>query len=830
MAQQSNQHLKVYNQFNAGVQNVPSDHLINDAAFSKGVNFDLVDSTLRPVRTDKLLLTPTLPLNTKQYIKENIKGQDTDLMFDTRILYINYGDTVYYLENTEDGSPLKQIAIDGSNDKVNALPTISGDVTVSNQGNVDISTQLARELQDIDTAFTIFYAYDVVQYYQTPERPHTPLFFEGVQEAYDTFLTVHQGETVTQNNVDEIAADLTASKQLLVDTITNTITEMSGTVLSRVTTMAKADISLVQDSMQYLYHPTVDPNILSPQNDEVDDILNRLMEKSDYLTRLFNAIMADSISKYIMWHLTDWGINFYGSFYTIAKESLDYLGSIYSSYTTYIANNPSADIHDYNVWMDILQSAGVSLTQAYQVFKAGTVLQFSSVQGYSIITYMQQYERFNTSYTSLNQLEYAYNKLRTQLTTLRERITDVNFTTDVIGNIRTYSVVGRSSKTNAYTNMLRTEPFYAEQGFTLSWTPSDEVDEYYIYELSNGDFFKVADTTDSTIDLTLPLERGGPPSVPYRIAKPHTDYTSIAEYKGSIFLNRKNSQEIYYTMPNNPHDMKVTSYIKMPQNVKAMKTAGSGLFIWTTNNTLFLLTGSPFDVQGNNTLAIKLVGENVDIFNKEAVSSQDALVVWLSDYAIHNTSGYGSADATKYVWTPPKGITPIQTIVNHKNIYFLCKQQDDSKLLIEYDTTRRAVRTIETDMESLSTIDNDLVGVYDSKAYSIFNGDTYKEYDVELKRFAGYSFDLRQRFSNITVFHTPVSYKDVPIDITNETKISIYIDEALVVDSVVVQGLQSTRIPIPSTNNVGYSIKVRLTGRLCIKSVRLRYAPINYED
>jgi len=862
MAQQGNNQLKIYNQFNAGEQNVPADHLINDKAFSKGVNFDLVDSTLRPVRTDKVLSTPTIPTNTEQYIQENVKGEDVDLFFDKPIDYVNYGDTVYYLDTVLEGSPLKQITTDGSLSSVEAFPIITGDLTIVGSSEDDIVLELQRYYDRLSSAYQDYVA--DVSTNVDQQNVTTQEYYGGSYHTVTTNALLDRYKTYTADS--ELQDDITNVTYETYPTVFNSIKERFKNCIDETSTMIAETEGTIKDRLAQvdaeragfpstylgdtdssnfpvIYGNTMGALILRNVNPETHVAANN---RYHWLVKFANALILE-VDKYLDYSMCSYmAVKTHsfkhedtGAVFTEDYPSIKAWGERTKTTLQAIIDRKAQDgvdgwvsFPDYPT--DEEKAYAKSITSYEDRASAIMFLHFCFTWSIKVVLWDTAASE-NPYYHDITPATVSSNFLQINAKTkdFREALEAVNVEQEVFEGLSSYAVVGYNDKINTYTNMIRSSDVLDNSGVTLSFSPEPSISKYLIYRRGANDTEYTLQTETTTFPVTINPEYstdGLVPVVPYRIQEPHTDYVSIAEYRGAIFLNRKNSQEIYYTMPNNPHDMKATSYIDMPQDVKAMKSAGSGLFIWTTNNALYLLTGSPRNVQLQNTLNIKLVGENVDIINKRSVTSQDALVVWLSDYAIHNTSGYGSANATKYVWKPPEGLVPIQTIVYKKNIYFLCSTSTGN-LLIEYDTSRKAVRTIDTEVKSLSVIGTNLVGVSENNAYHMFKGDTYKEYDVELKRFAGYTYDLRQRFTNITVFHTPKPYEDeVPLDMSNITKVYIYIDEALVVDGIVIQGLQATRIPIPSTNNVGYSIKVRLKGSLGIKSVKLRYTAINYED
>jgi len=850
MARQRNHQLKVYNQFNAGEQNIPADHLINNNAFSRGVNFDLTDSTLRPIREDKQLPNPTILPETKAYIQENIKGEDTDLQFDTEIDYINYADTVYYIEDTDSGSPLMQIN-PKDNTKVPALPTLSGELVVSNADSID--TGIKEEYDKVGTALTNFetkVSLAISEQSTTTAMGISNPLLNNLKARASVFTNPPSG--ITLDTYKEILD--TGKEQLkdLTDRISTYIAETEGDLVARI----KSAIADQRYAYSLIRNPVLDTAppeshggtdayrwsyINVNRHAELERNLEYELSLVAYLGR-YSGVLANFVEEFT----TNSIYGYYGiSFKTFNTESKDvYRATLKSireeAFTAKRILDKLAPL-ELGTQIDWLDNIDTHIANVLNILTRDEVnLVVDIVKGLCLaVASSNNNDRFfgwlSGKYhtITLSEANTRMQTLHTELKAFRDAVDEVSIEDNILGNISEYSVVGHNTDTGAYTNMIRSDEVYDKNGLTLTFTENG-LDEYLIYrrKSTEGSEFQLVKTvTSSPVVLTTPYPKfGAVPVLPYRIKEPHNDYTTIAEYKGAIFLNRKESQEIYYTSPNNPHDMKATSFIKMPQDVKAMKSAGSGLFIWTTNNALYLLTGSPRSVQNENTLSIKLVGEGVDIIDKNSVTSQDSLVVWLSDYAIHNTSGYGSADATKYVWKPPKIDKVIQSLVFKNKIYFLCKE-GGSNFLIEYDTSRKATTRISTEVQSLSIIGTQLVGLRtgDSKPYALFEGTDLKEYDVSLKRYSGYSYDVRQVFSNISIFHTPRPYADIPPNLADKSTVTVYIDDARV-QTQELQGLGATRIVIPTMNAIGYSLRIDIKGKLGIKSARVRYTTKDWED
>jgi hypothetical protein len=313
-----------------------------------------------------------------------------------------------------------------------------------------------------------------------------------------------------------------------------------------------------------------------------------------------------------------------------------------------------------------------------------------------------------------------------------------------------------------------------------------------------------------------------------------SDFNLIAEYGGSIFLGKVGSQSLYFSKTGKPEDIPALNELKTSQPIRAMQTAGAGLFIWTTDDALYLLTGRENNGKGNNTLAIKRVGSGVTIKSAGAVCSHDNLVVWMSNGSIHNTSGYGSADATRAVWTPPKGKV-LQTLYHHGKVYFL---MEDSTLIL-YDTKFKYILKTKPPKgfiyESLSTFEGRLFAVMSDNTTTkqfveLFKGDNFLDYDFTLKTFSGYSHDTRLRFNNIVISHDDVPHRYKGVDTKAiRTEVELYIDDYLVAQQTL-SGRDATRIHFPARNNVGQGMYIRCKGSLKLRSFRLRYNTIDYED
>jgi len=68
------------------------------------------------------------------------------------------------------------------------------------------------------------------------------------------------------------------------------------------------------------------------------------------------------------------------------------------------------------------------------------------------------------------------------------------------------------------------------------------------------------------------------------------------------------------------------------------------------------------------------------------------------------------------------------------------------------------------------------MGVEDSHLVELFKGNTFKMFTTVLKRFAGYSFDVRHRYLGIMVAHDNKPYKEVDRNTELEGKATFYID------------------------------------------------------
>ncbi len=835
MANLRNQQLKVFNQWNKGVQNIPATHLINDTAFTKGIDFNITDSTIKPAKG--LTSLKELGNTTKAFLKENVKGEDTELQFDKDISYINYADTVYYIEKPK--SPLKQVAKDGGNIvKVNAL-IAKPEVTVATTTDITQSIQtIQNEVYQRYTDLQLdCYAEPINKYYESL----AVLTASGVTGEADEFANYDFG-TITIDNYREKLGEMQVKAENLKSAVHKAVEETKGEFTQRITQACDGtplwsewrlldESKLTSYNVKYKKDSAYDPLLYEYNLQYIDNYQRQgaifSVRNRRNLIAMLEAVKATNILKYVPidsslnssnpWFGNTVSFQYY-SFQKAIQQSIDTLTAVNTQQPSNYFDNYSDD--KANEAVNLMGGAYKAMVVHITIF----LLKHIANDGVGGIVGKQ----VNGDAMTLQQFSVGFTELHKRLVEADDQLRDYNFTTK-LQEVTEVSVVAKNTITKAYSAPF-TKTIFIRDGFTVA-PPNTPNTEYLVYlKLDGSAESTLVDTITSTKEIKPEYPRKGSVIVnPFQIATPHEDFSSIVEYRGAIFLNRENTQEVWYTNPNDPHSMTATSFIKMPQDVKAMKSASAGVFVWTTNNSMYLLTGSPRDVQGNNTLAIKLVGEGSEILGNNAVASHDSLVVWLSSYSIHNTSGFGSADTTKYVWKPPKIDKVVSSKFHHGKVYFLVDTKVDGRQLITYDTSRKSVEVSNAQgMTGLTDIDGELVGIIDHKAYTIGTNVTeLLPYDVTLKSFGGYSYDTRLRFHSVTVAHDAKPYSEWNKDYF--TRVILFVDGNPVAERII-QGTTATRLDLPALNNTGQEISVQLIGKLNIKSVRVRYSTHDWED
>ena len=881
MATTRNHQLKVYNTFNGGVQNVPADHLIQENAFTFGHNDNTLDGTLRPAREAKPLAT--LAPDTSQVIKENVKGADTQLPFKDNIEYINYADTVYYVKAS--GSPLLQINPKSPNKQEIALPTYSGDVLTESSSS-DLKQAFIAPRTEISTAYTKLVTNTVQAVAQqevvSNKGNYNPLL-SRLEEAVHSWRVVSEDEVTFDNYRTLIEEDKTSLAHTR-DRLALLVVETDGSLATRIKSavsdprfgicswinsndydnapaenggrealgaMGALDVGgksqkIVDSPLGSLFDVVVD---YDPKHEKYAEPF--IVQYAPRLILISQAVVDSSVFRYLAVTVNNYAMGkyrraSYTSVHDTAESAVVTLGRIRD---LYIAEGEqkifTGDTADRGHLIGLLRRV---VTTDEEVIRLVLFMKF--------ITGLRRWadKGFDTKGNvykdiSFQQASANFSTINTELKEVLKVVDAIDIGKDIESNIAEYAVVGINSDIGAPTNMLRSKPTYDKDKVIITFPRSGaEIDKYYIYrkQANQDTFLKVGEVTDNanSITLTAPYERGAVPTDPYRVEVPDQHFSNIVEKEGVIFLNRQGSQEIWFTYPNSPHSMDSLSNIKMPQPVVAMQSAGAGVFVWTNNNTLYLLKGTSRDSKGSNTLTIKLIAENVEALADRSVCSIDNLVMWLSPYGIHNTSGYGSAESTKTFWDGTYIKRSKQSLVSRGVAYWLVETKDHREELLSYDSrTKRVSSQDATGIVSISEVDGELVGVTagaspelvafgkgaNPELVAFGKGDKLMTYNVGLKRYAGYSFDTRMNFTNVTIYHTAQPYPDIPYDSSLRTTVKIFIDDYPVGEETLL-GSTATRVDLPNTNNKGYSIRCEFQGSLGIKSARIRYTTLDWED
>ena len=866
MAQQRNHQLKVINQFGGGIQNIPADHLIQEDAYSSAINVNTKDSTLRPTRRG---LIKSIGYN-RTYLAENIDGATKEIIIQSKLSYINYANSLYYVLN--DGSSLLKY-VDGKS-YVKALPTLTNDVLrVIGKGD-NASQTFNNEVNNIDPILRNYVA-DIDASLTQTQKSTTDLygFFDhSILKDFKTKVrAINDIETPTQATLGTALVSLQQAVNDLVTTTVSMKTKSDGELIDRLIaattkpafTQMYAGIEngekhTIWEAMLYMwmtgdYSRSRQDTAVAGLGKYITEYINTLQSLIDDSAWMFVGqtvqtrwVSDDGTNKNIT---SSWKSlhDTAEDHIVMAKAVRDRLNTIAGSTPppASVTDNPQYYIDAIN--QAIPQSTAMREFVLFAVFMKNRILSYEKVSGYQSVKNGDLADGNTYSNTTLSQMNinmHNFNTLTSTLTTNLEALS-IATTGSLDEDFAEYGLVVYDKVVKAYSDMLRSGLVYDKDGVTIFFTAGlqdDHWDEVILYRKAKGDpqftevrrFEKALERTD--IELKPPFNKGAVPITPYRVKEPPLDFTAMAEYKGSIFLARKDSEELWFTQTGRPDIMNALDFIKVPQPIKTIKSAGAGVFIWTTNDTVYLLTGLVNDGQGNNTLNIKRVADGTPILKGQGATSVDNLVIWISPHGIHNTSGYGSAESTATTWEfTDKPVRCVDSVVAHHKAYFLVEFEDNKQRLIEYDpTTRRVMEHEASYIQSLTVYDDDLYYVdtedgFDFKLRSFDRGDELVPYKASLKRFAGYSCDVRQRFTNINVCHTAKPYKDIDRDEEMTSLVKVYVDDWLAGEETIV-GTNVTRIDLPQTNNTGYSIRVEIEGTLGIKSIRTRYATIDWED
>ena len=853
MARLRNHQLKVYNTFNGGVQTVPADHLIQENAFTHAINDYTIDGTLRPQRSSKVL-TPNPPLNTITILEENVKGVDVRREFDAPIKFVNYGDTIYYLKYAS--SPLYQLTPDDTAEERLAFPTLEG--TVQTAGNATISDYLKKQYTDIDalyidtkTTLVPFVAkYNYVKQigyaHNTILDPLSDKWYYAVEAPADTLTvdTYKEATELTKTRLKELG-----------DYLSLVIAETEGDFKESV----RAVLNLPEVNTFY-YNPVDRENSFKtiggltsyliwthayrnsvPISQAYQYFIEGTMVKhAGNIAQMLRVVSTKSAFKYIALkyptageeptnHAVYWLGNSYKTV-TVAKVAESALYGLDQIASLYLTHGNGLEPSEDDATLSTLLRSVLGDESIKAIYMA--VMNIALMGGFARGDQSTPDTTWNT--ISLNETTLNVSVINQELKKFRDKLDKVKWE-EAIHKIGKLGVVGIDRDTYAPSNLIESADIVLDPptAITLTFATMPHCDVYKVYQYVGGVWMHLQDVTTSPATFNLTTPTGSVATDPYRLKEPKTDFAHIAEKGGVIYLARKGSQEVWYTYPNAPHSMDSTSFIKVPQPIKAMKSSGAGVFIWTNNNTLYLLKGTSDTNPSRNTLTIQLVAENVDVLDN-SVCSVDTLVMWMSQYGIHNTSGFGSAKATSTFWSAESVDRCLQAFTYQQQGYWLVVKKDNTRALIAYDPSRKTIREIDAEgVLSVNEIHGELTLVRETDGVRtlevIGKGDKLLPYKVGLKRYAGYSFDTRMKFTNVTIYHTAQPYKEIPYDNTATTKVKIYVDDWLVGEEVL-QGSQATRVDLPNTNNTGYSIRLEFEGTLGIKSARVRYTTKDWED
>lgn len=860
--------LKVYNKWTGGIENKVEEHLIRDISFTDASNLDNSTGSLRPVRSHRV--DKSLNALTTNVIKEHVNDCEPLVELDTTIEFVNYGDTVYYIET--EGSPLKQLVkaneagteCDAVVTQHNTHLSITGTLTSTGE---DIQQSIQTVLDEVYDFYNVEYLTAVnadVSYYDQPIGVHYDggvplgdnLFNLPIYNSFYTFKTLTG--IVDSSNINSVISNHTALKLDTVNLLTDRITEMSGTLVARFNTLHNSNLLLSQSLNAIgvnVYTEHVLPAGASSYETQAG-VLANIVNNLPTFIELMELVIDDSVSQWIyldaLTHIvtpSNGTSLFRGSVEGLAKALLTMFNTLIGAYSTYLVNN-SAFTNSFSpsnaLATDIRNFVNSHITdeEIDIMFYGLRKLDISSTasQGLKMIPRRGNATAEYFGETE-NTLELRYTNLRQALTTLRDKTSAYNLDTTMGEFIHSYAVVGYSSNTKAYSNLLTLPTVYNDSTITIQGFDAKlEVTDWYLYKKPYNEtyYLKIAsipsnETEFLNISFDSPL--GSVLGYKDQISTPHSDYIGITEYKGIMFLIQENSQKIWFTEKAYPNRMSSLNFVNASQNIKAISSNGAGVIIWTTNRTVYLLTvGNSSDgATTKDTIAIKQIAQNVGILNARAKTVNDNNVVWLSQYGFHNTSGYGSASITDTFWTPPKDLVEgevLQTLQIAGIIYILYTPEGAlPNKLLEFEPKTGKILTHNTPtVLSISEIKGRLFGVSTgNELIALFQGDEVTAFNVTLKRFAGYSYDVRQRFLGVMIYHDNKPYKEIDRDTTLEGAVTIDVD-CRTIGTTKLTGCTATEVEFPNNNNQGYSVSIKLEGTLKINSVRLKYLTHQWED
>ena len=876
MANIRNQQMKVFNLFTAGEENVVDRHLIHDKGFVDVINVNTDESIIQPARTGA---PTTVPHYVQHAIRENLGGVDRDIWFNTPVNYVLYGNEVYYVER--EGSRYKRAYW---LEETNGIHVKKSNVILG----ID-NFKATRENPEVEDPFRGIY--DLIRP-QLNKPPAGKFFIRYASlstytffNTFDSFYTAKfdpQGDVKAQ--YDKVKSDL----QSMDANLTQAIIDMGDNtpISTKLSTACKsADFKLLQDSLNM---PYPSDRWYHKEGQSIESInastlaMSILTDRSDWIkmtewwarqTYMGYIPFKNLVKKDGVIHSVYPAKNHPGIYKTKLKyfeDMKDKINKFYDDYHDTYKGKTMSDVAGYWSHVQVNMDNLSDLQRELHGIMPVEIMNFAYHFGMknSQITWAAQNDQWG--YTQSPEVWLSDDRRLITMTEWDTVISDyIRLYREIRKSIRDYTLEDYTTGAFHYYGVEVTDdaghrlafqelkdPIYDKDTKPIKFTfrLDTGVEQWAHFKLVRRDLDKTTHnqmykwlTIVSPADPDVYLEnytsmsgkdQGGYDALISDLTTTidmGDSYDLIAEYNGSIFLAKSGEQKVYFSKTGMPDRLDATNRIKVSQPITAMQQAGAGLFIWTSDDAMYLLTGYENDGSGKNTIAIKRIANGVGIKSAGAVCALDNLVVWLADDGIHNTSGYGSAATTRGVWLPPKGKVE-QSLVYNGKAYFIV---EGGKTLISYDTNKKVVLRFSAPnasiYRSLSTFEGDLYAtvrhnIGQNETVKLFEGDNFKQYDFTTKYFSGYSHDTRLRFNNVVISHddVPYLYKGLKTKAT-KTEVHIIIDD-YVVATHTLAGRDSTVIPLPTTNNVGQAIAFRLVGDLKIRSLRLRYTTHDYED
>ncbi len=853
MANGRNIQLKVYNHWTGGLENKVEEHLIKDVSFTSLNNLDNSTGSLRPVRSNKQY--KVLADGTTDVVKEHVVDCEAFVEFNTTIEFVNYGDTLYYVDTK--GSPLKQLT-KANEDEANTCdkPTVKHDThlaitgTITSVGGGSLESEFSNSLQKVYSCYIAYKDNEVSNYqYYSPNAGLNDMansFNVAITNVFNNYLT--SGE-ITADTIGTELARHEALQKDIVTVLTDRITHMAGTLESRLRVVRDVNVELKtffnsENELRYIDTLVEYIDKTNPEPRSAGYVIATMMNFNSQWVQMLTQIKEDSVSDYILWKFRDNHSGYKGTLKKVLERALSKLKILQTAYVTYLeTNNPWESNRLTDVIVPAYTFAKTTLGEQDANFLLSVAIVANANTSTGIATLL---DRSNTG-ANKTQTEAYYSNLRNAMATIRTCVEDVKLSIEIGKNIQSYAVVGYNEVTHSYSNILKINAIYNNGTVTLTgWDSNSGVTKWYVYRkltLDETEYQKVGETTGTEIEILNSALNGGALSFENQSSEPIQDFIDITEHKGVIFAIRKNSQQIVFMEKNYPNRVAPLNFINASQNVKAITSNGAGVVVWTTNRTVYLLTIGNTQLTANgvidtkDTIAIKRIAQNVGILDARAKTVNDNNVIWLSQYGFHNTSGYGSASVTADYWEVSKGLvdgTVIQMLTIDDTVWTLYTPKidgtDQPNKLIKFEPRKRSIREFDSlGITSISEIEGKLHGVVGNNAVEMFAGDELVAFTCKLKRFAGYSFDVRKRFMGLMIAHDDKPYRD--IDRNEELKglVRIFID-CREVGTQEIFGCDTTEVELPNNNNQGYSIHVELEGTLKINSVRLKYLTHQWED